>query len=134
MLLAQDAWALAQLSGGRFELGLGPQVKGNVERRFGMPWSAPAARMHDYVGALRAVFASWQHGRPLRFESASYTLTRMQPFFAPGPIEQFRPMQTSAPMTALAPITVPLPISARGPITAPGSTVTSSSSFASGWT
>jgi probable F420-dependent oxidoreductase len=83
MLLAQDAWALAQLSGGRFELGLGPQVKGNVERRFGMPWSAPAARMHDYVGALRAVFASWQHGRPLRFESASYTLTRMQPFFAP---------------------------------------------------
>jgi probable F420-dependent oxidoreductase len=39
--------------------------------------------MHDYVGALRAVFASWQHGRPLRFESASYTLTRMQPFFAP---------------------------------------------------
>ena len=51
MLLAQDAWALAQLSGGRFELGLGPQVKGNVEKRFGMPWSAPAARMHDYVGA-----------------------------------------------------------------------------------
>jgi probable F420-dependent oxidoreductase len=83
MLLAQDAWALAQLSGGRFELGLGPQVKGNVEKRFGMPWSAPAARMHDYVGALRAVFAAWQRGEPLRYESASYTLTRMQPFFAP---------------------------------------------------
>ena len=83
MLLAQDAWALAQLSGGRFELGLGPQVKGNVEKRFGMPWSAPAARMHDYVGALRAVFAAWQHGKPLRHEGPSYTLTRMQPFFAP---------------------------------------------------
>jgi probable F420-dependent oxidoreductase len=83
MLLAQDAWALAQLSGGRFELGLGPQVKGNVEKRFGMPWSAPAARMHDYVGALRAVFAAWQRGEPLRYESASYSLTRMQPFFAP---------------------------------------------------
>jgi probable F420-dependent oxidoreductase len=83
MLLAQDAFALAQLSGGRFELGLGPQVKGNVEKRFGMPWSAPAARMHDYVGALRAVFAAWQRGEPLRYESASYTLTRMQPFFAP---------------------------------------------------
>ena len=83
MLLAQDAFALAQLSGGRFELGLGPQVKGNVEGRFGMPWSAPAARMHDYVGALRAVFATWQHGAPLRYESASYRLTRMQPFFAP---------------------------------------------------
>jgi len=84
MLLAQDAFALAQLSGGRFELGLGPQVKGNVEKRFGMPWSAPAARMHDYVGALRAVFACWQRGEPLRYESASYTLTRMQPFFAPA--------------------------------------------------
>jgi probable F420-dependent oxidoreductase len=84
MLLAQDAWALAELSGGRFELGLGPQVKGNVEKRFGMPWSAPAARMHDYVGALRAVFAAWQHAKPLRYESASYTLTRMQPFFAPS--------------------------------------------------
>jgi probable F420-dependent oxidoreductase len=83
MLLAQDAFALAQLSGGRFELGLGSQVQGNVEKRFGMPWSAPAARMHDYVSALRAVFAAWQHGEPLRFESASYTLTRMQPFFAP---------------------------------------------------
>ncbi len=84
MLLAQDAWALAELSGGRFELGLGPQVKGNVEKRFGMPWSAPAVRMHDYVSALRAVFASWQHGKPLRHEGPSYTLTRMQPFFAPA--------------------------------------------------
>ncbi len=83
MLLAQDAFALAQLSGGRFALGLGPQVKGNVTGRFGMPWSAPAARMRDYVGALRAIFDCWQHGKPLRFESASYSLTRMQPFFAP---------------------------------------------------
>ncbi len=87
MLLAQDAWALAKMSGGRFGLGLGPQVKGNVEKRFGMPWSAPAARMRDYVGALRAVFDCWQNGTPLRYESESYTLTRMQPFFSPGPIE-----------------------------------------------
>jgi probable F420-dependent oxidoreductase len=87
MLLAQDAWALAQLSGGRFELGLGSQVRGNVEERFGMPWSAPAARMRDYVGALRAIFDCWQRGTPLHYESASYRLGRMQPFFHPGPIE-----------------------------------------------
>jgi probable F420-dependent oxidoreductase len=87
MLLAQDAWALAQLSGGRFELGLGPQVKGNVEKRFGMPWSAPAARMHDYVSAIRAVFAAWQHGEPLRHQGPSYTLTRMQPFFVPEKLD-----------------------------------------------
>jgi probable F420-dependent oxidoreductase len=67
-------------------------VKGNVEKRFGMPWSAPAARMHDYVGALRAVFASWQHGKPLRHEGASYTLTRMQPFFAPEKLACAEPL------------------------------------------
>lgn len=87
MLLAQDAWGLAKLSGGRFGLGLGPQVKGNIEKRFGMPWSPPAARMRDYVGALRAIFDCWQNATLLRYESESYTLTRMQPFFSPGPIE-----------------------------------------------
>jgi probable F420-dependent oxidoreductase len=87
MLLAQDAWALQRLSGGRFELGLGSQVRGNVEGRFGMPWSAPAARMRDYVGALRAVFDCWQNGTPLHYESESYRLTRMHPFFDPGPID-----------------------------------------------
>ncbi len=83
MLVAQDCWALAQLSGGRFEIGLGPQVKGNVEGRFGMPWSAPAARMRDYVGALRACFEAFQTGKPLAYRSESYSLTRMQPFFRP---------------------------------------------------
>lgn len=87
MLVAQDAWALQRLSAGRFELGLGPQVRGNIVRRFGMPWSAPAARMRDYVGALHAIFDCWQRGKPLRFESDSYRLDRMQPFFEPGPIE-----------------------------------------------
>jgi probable F420-dependent oxidoreductase len=85
MLVAQDAWALQRLSGGRFELGLGPQVRGNVVHRFGMPWSAPAPRMRDYVGALRAIFECWQHGGELRYESESYRLDRMQPYFRPGP-------------------------------------------------
>ena len=87
MLLAQDAWALQALSRGRFELGLGPQVKGNLVRRFGMPWSAPAPRMRDYVGALRAIFECWQTGGPLDYRSESYVLDRMQPFFNPGPID-----------------------------------------------
>jgi probable F420-dependent oxidoreductase len=86
MLVAQDAWALAQLSGGRFAIGLGPQVKGNVEGRFGMPWSAPAARMRDYVGALRACFETFQTGKPLDYRSASYSLARLQPFFRPDPL------------------------------------------------
>ncbi len=87
MLLAQDAWALQRLSRGRFELGLGPQVRGNVTRRFGMPWSAPAPRLREYVGALRAIFDCWQSGSELRYEGEHYRIDRMQPFFHPGPIE-----------------------------------------------
>jgi probable F420-dependent oxidoreductase len=87
MLLAQDAWGLQALSHGRFELGLGPQVKGNVVRRYGMPWSAPAPRMRDYVGALRAIFECWQEGGELDYHSPSYAIDRMQPFFHPGPID-----------------------------------------------
>ena len=87
MLLAQDAWGLQAMSNGRFELGLGPQVKGNVVRRYGMPWSAPAPRMRDYVGALRAIFECWQTGGKLDYHSDSYAIDRMQPFFNPGPID-----------------------------------------------
>jgi probable F420-dependent oxidoreductase len=91
MLTAQGAWDLQRLSGGRFELGLGSQVKGNLEGRFGVAWTPPAPRMRDYVRALRAVFARWQEGTPLAFESAHYRLTRMQPYFDPGPLEQAAP-------------------------------------------
>jgi probable F420-dependent oxidoreductase len=62
-------------------------VKGNIVGRFGLEWTPPVARMRDYVSALRAIWKSWQHGSPLAFESEHYRLTRMQPFFNPGPIE-----------------------------------------------
>jgi probable F420-dependent oxidoreductase len=84
---AYGAWDLQSLSGGRFRLGLGSQVKGNVVRRYGVPWTPPVKRMRDYVGALRAIWSCWQHGTPLAYESESYRLDRMQPFFNPGPIE-----------------------------------------------
>jgi probable F420-dependent oxidoreductase len=84
--VAYAAWDLQAMSGGRFALGLGSQVKGNVVGRFGGTWAPPVARMRDYVGALRAVWASWQDGTPLAFASTHYALTRMQPFFNPGPI------------------------------------------------
>ena len=55
---AYTAWDLQRMSGGRLNLGLGSQVKGHVTRRFGMPWSKPAQRMKDYVGAMRACCSS----------------------------------------------------------------------------
>lgn len=85
--VAYAAWDLQALSGGRFALGLGSQVKGNIVGRFGVEWKPPVARMRDYIGALRAVWASWQEGRALAFDSRHYRLDRMQPFFNPGPIE-----------------------------------------------
>jgi probable F420-dependent oxidoreductase len=87
MTTAYAAWDLATFSGGRFELGLGSQVKGNVEGRFGVAWSAPVPRLREYVQALRAIWACWQDGTPLDFAGELYQFARMQPFFNPGPIE-----------------------------------------------
>src|ERR1700728_2455387 len=46
---AMSAWTLAKLSRGRFTLGLGSQVKGHIERRFGMKWSPPGPWMREYI-------------------------------------------------------------------------------------
>ena len=84
---AMSAWSLQKLSGGRFVLGLGSQVRAHVERRFGMAWSAPAPRMRDYVGAMRAAWRAWQSGERLSYESEHYRLDLMVPLFDPGPID-----------------------------------------------
>ena len=85
-LLAYAAWDIAQLSGGRFELGLGTQVRQNIEDRYAMPFgSDPVGRLGDYVGAVRAAFASFVSGEAPAYESGHYRVTRMQPYFNPGP-------------------------------------------------
>ncbi len=84
---AMSAWSLQKLSGGRFILGLGSQVRAHVRRRFGLDWHPPAPWMRDYVGAVRAVWRSWQDRTPLTFESERYTLDLMVPLFDPGPID-----------------------------------------------
>jgi probable F420-dependent oxidoreductase len=86
MTLAYQAWGLHQASGGRAVVGLGSQVKPHVEKRFGMPWDKPAARMREYVHAVRAIWHSWQTGERLRFRGDFYTHTLMTPVFAPEPV------------------------------------------------
>ncbi len=83
MVLAQTAWDLAALSGGRFILGLGTQVKAHIVHRFGLEWTTAAGRLRDYIGALRAIWASFQTGDPLRYRSEHYTLSLITPFFSP---------------------------------------------------
>jgi probable F420-dependent oxidoreductase len=86
MTVAYSAWDLQALTGGRFYLGLGSQVKAHIERRFSMPWSHPAARIREYVLALRAIWASWQDGTKLDFDGEFYRHTLMTPMFSPGPL------------------------------------------------
>ncbi len=87
METAQTAWDLQDLSEGRFLLGLGTQVKAHITRRFSMPWSRPAARLREYILAVREIWKSFQNEGPLQFEGEFYTHTLMTPFFNPGPIE-----------------------------------------------
>ena len=86
-ITAQIAWDLARYSKGRFILGLGTQVKGHNERRFGIKWERPVAKMRDYIFALRAVWGSWQHQTRLHYQGEFYKLTLMTPFFSPAPHE-----------------------------------------------
>jgi probable F420-dependent oxidoreductase len=83
MTLAYTAWDLQDLSGGRFILGLGSQIKPHITKRFSMPWSHPAARMREMILAIRAIWDSWATGTPLHFRGEFYTHTLMTPFFTP---------------------------------------------------
>ncbi|HEV2780649.1 MAG TPA: TIGR03617 family F420-dependent LLM class oxidoreductase [Actinophytocola sp.] len=85
MTVAMAANDLQLLSGGRLLLGLGSQIKPHITKRFSMPWSSPAARMREYVLALRAIWHSWETGERLNFRGEFYTHTLMTPFFNPGP-------------------------------------------------
>ncbi|WP_228000369.1 TIGR03617 family F420-dependent LLM class oxidoreductase [Nocardia australiensis] len=84
-LVAYNAWDLAKFSGGRFELGLGTQIRQNIEGRFGMPWTEPVARMGEYLTVLRELFDAFASGSSIHYEGDSYRLTRLQPYFNPGP-------------------------------------------------
>jgi probable F420-dependent oxidoreductase len=78
MVSACIAWELAENTRGRFRLGLGSQVRAHVERRFGMPYEPPAARMRDYLGALRACLRSFQ-GEKLSYDGRFYQLNMQLP-------------------------------------------------------
>jgi probable F420-dependent oxidoreductase len=84
MIVAQLAHELHQFSKGRMVLGLGSQIRAHIERRFGAVWSKPNARMREFVLALRAIFASFNHGERLKFEGEFYQHTLLPPLLNPG--------------------------------------------------
>ncbi|WP_436493332.1 TIGR03617 family F420-dependent LLM class oxidoreductase [Actinokineospora sp. HUAS TT18] len=85
MTVAVQANDIHGLSGGRFALGLGSQIEPHITKRFGMPWSSPAARMREFVLAVRAIWHAWETGERLAFRGEFYKHTLMTPFFDPGP-------------------------------------------------
>ncbi len=92
MVLAMEAWDIQHFSKGRFILGLGSQVKGHNERRFGMPWvPGPATRMKEYIQMLKAIWDTWQNGAKPAFVGKTYQFTLMTPNFNPGPLPYDRP-------------------------------------------
>ena len=86
-ITAMTAWSLQKLSGGRFVLGLGSQVRGHIRRRFGLEYHPPGPWMREYVEAVRAVWHCWQQGTSLQHHGDRYQLSLMVPLFDPGPIE-----------------------------------------------
>ncbi|MGH7984745.1 MAG: TIGR03617 family F420-dependent LLM class oxidoreductase [Candidatus Binataceae bacterium] len=86
MATAYAAWDLAALSHGRFILGLGTQVKGHIERRYGVRWDPPVPKLREYILSLKAIFKCWREGgKRLSFQGKYYNFSLMTPFFAPRP-------------------------------------------------
>lgn len=85
MIHAMTAWDLHKASKGRFNLGLGTQIRKHIERRFSVPFSPPGPRMRDMLQAIRHIWDAFDGKHPLEYRGEYYTHDYMQPFFNPGP-------------------------------------------------
>src|SRR5271163_2290516 len=94
--LAHQAYDLHLLSEGRFTLGLGSQIRAQVEKRYGASFDRPIARMREMVGALRAIFATWETGETLDFRGEFSSHTLMPPLSTPVRIPSARRPSPSA--------------------------------------
>lgn len=96
MVSAAVAWELADNTGGRFRLGLGSQVKAHVQRRYGMTFDRPAARMRDYVGAVKACFRAFAREERLSYEGEYWNLSLLPADWAPRPHDHEMKVDISA--------------------------------------
>ncbi|MGH9041855.1 MAG: TIGR03617 family F420-dependent LLM class oxidoreductase [Acidimicrobiia bacterium] len=91
MVTAQLAWELADVTGGRFRLGLGTQVRAHIERRFSAAFDHPGPRLREYVSALRAIFAAFRGEERLDFKGDFYSFSLLTPPWSPGRIVHDHP-------------------------------------------
>ena len=83
MVAAAAAYEIADNTEGRFRLGLGSQVKAHVERRYGVEYDRPAARMRDYVLAVKACWRAFSRAERLSHDGEFYQLSLLPPDWAP---------------------------------------------------
>jgi probable F420-dependent oxidoreductase len=92
---AMTAWDLDEMSGDRFLLGLGPQVKRVLEARFSVRVDKAGPQMREYVQAVRTVWAA-NRGEPVVHEGPAYRIT-MPTFHGP-----LRPERRDTPILIAA--------------------------------
>ena len=100
MVVAYTSRDLQDLSGGRFRLGLGTQVKGHIERRFSSVWESPGPKLREYIQSLRTIWNAWDTGEQLNYEGDFYRFSLMTPFFSPGPGSHSQPPVFNAAVNA----------------------------------
>ena len=96
MNLANIGHDLNALSGGRFVLGLGSQIRPHIVKRFSMPWRGPAKQMREMIEAINAIWDCWYEGKPLKYTGEFYQHTLMTPEFTPPNQAAGRPKVTLA--------------------------------------
>ncbi|MET9487054.1 LLM class flavin-dependent oxidoreductase [Nocardia sp. NPDC006630] len=95
--IAQTAMTLAQLSEGRFLLGLGASGPQVIEGLHGVPFARPLTRMRETVEIIRQVFT----GNKISYQGRQFTIP------LPG---ESRPMRSSMP-----PVSVPIYLATLSP-------------------
>ena len=86
-MTAMTAMTLAQLSGGRFILGLGASGPQVVEGWHGVPYGKPVTRLKEYVAIVRKILA---REAPATFDGDQYQL----PFSGPGATGLGKPLKS----------------------------------------
>ena len=100
-ITAMTAWDLDELSGGRFILGLGSQVKRVNENRFSVTFEHPAPKLREYAQAIRTVWAA-NRGEDVVHEGEFYNVTMPTFHGQPQPHRRDVPIYFAAVGTVMA--------------------------------
>lgn len=96
MVAAAVAHELAANTSGRFRLGLGSQVKAHIERRYSSEFDRPAARLRDYVLAVKACFRAFNREERLSHDGDFYAMSLLPTNWSPAPHDHEMKVDISA--------------------------------------